>query len=214
MASQSDEAGAPRAELPKQHNFEDAARQAIALLKAQGDAQLTWLGATPAAGGWRLPVLDDTLSVDFATGAVRTSDGREVRRFWRILTLHYLSTTRQPTELEPSVAFADLPGGRTYAPVYQGRVIYRLCGTAGREQATLEAAARALGGSPVAMGDVGFDFRIYPRIRLRLIWHAGDEELPPSATILLPANIEAFFNVEDTVVLSEGLVARLGGKPF
>ena len=53
-----------------------------------------------------------------------------------------------------------------------------------------------------------------PRVSLRLIWHAADEEFPPSATLLLPANIEEYFCSEDIVVLSECLVARLGGRPY
>jgi len=54
-------------------------------------------------------------------------------------------------------------------------------------------------------------FDVFPRLTLRLVWHAPDEEFPPSATLLLPDNIEAFFVAEDIVVLSECLVARLGG---
>ena len=55
---------------------------------------------------------------------------------------------------------------------------------------------------------------MFPRVIHRLIWHAADDEFPPSATILLPSNIEEFFCSEDIVVLSESLVARLAGKPF
>jgi hypothetical protein len=53
---------------------------------------------------------------------------------------------------------------------------------------------------------------MFPRICLRLIWHAPDDEFPPSATILLPAAIESFFCTEDIVVLSERLTARLGRR--
>ena len=67
---------------------------------------------------------------------------------------------------------------------------------------------------PAAGGDAAFDFDMFPRVCVRLIWHAADEEFPPSATLLLPANIDAFFCIEDIVVLSERLVARLGGRGF
>jgi len=161
-----------------------------------------------------VPVLDDVLVVDFSDGRVCTAAGDEVNRFWRVLTLHYLGVTGRPDVVAPSVGFADLAIGRSYAPVYRGRVISRLCYTAGRDESTLREAAERLGGEPAALGDVAFDFQMFPRVALRLVWYAGDDELRPSATMLLPANIEAFFNVEDIVVLSEGLVARLGGKSF
>ena len=76
----------------------------------------------------------------------------------------------------------------------------------------LRAAAAALGGHPVGGGDAAFDFDVLPRLRLRVIWHAGDEEFSPSATLLLPANVESYFCIEDIVVLSERLVGWLGGR--
>jgi len=200
---------------PRQHNFEDAVARALIALALQTDEQLQWLGAKPAAEGrWTLSVLDDVLSVDVSDGRVCTTVGDEVGRFWRVLVLHYLAVSARAEALPPSVGFADLPSGRSYAPVYRGRVIGRLCGTAGRNARTLRAAAERLGGASVSAGDAGYDFRVFPRVRLRLVWYAGDDELSPSAAMLLPANIEAFFNIEDVVVLSEGLVARLGGRPF
>ena len=116
--------------------------------------------------------------------------------------------------MPPTIIFADLATARSYAGVYQGRVIARLCATAGRDAAKLSAAAASLGGKPAAGGDAAFDFDIFPRISLRLIWHAPDDEFPASATLLLPANLESYLCSEDIVVLSESLVSRLGGRPF
>ena len=199
---------------PRQHNFETAVVRALEALAGQSEEQLAWLGAAREGKRWTVPVLDDVLSVDFSDGSVRTSTGEDVSRFWRVIVLHYLAVSVQPEAMVPSISFAELPIGRTYAPVYQGRVISRLCHTAGRDEATLLEAAGRLGGEAVALGDLGFDFSLFPRVTLRMIWYAGDDELRPSASMLLPSNIETFFNVEDIVVLSEGLVARLGGRPF
>ena len=93
-------------------------------------------------------------------------------------------------------------------------MIARLCATAGRDAARLRAAAGALGGRVAPGGDAAFDFDVFPRLSLRLIWHTADEEFPPCATLLLPANIQSYYCVEDIVVLSERLVSRLGGGPF
>jgi hypothetical protein len=128
--------------------------------------------------------------------------------------LHYLAIDSRPEALGPEVTFADLPAARTYARVYHQRVIARLCATAGRDEKHLRAAADALGGYIVDGGDTAFDFDLFPRLCVRVIWHAADDEFPPSATLLLPANIETYFCIEDIVVLSEGLVSRLGGRPF
>ena len=174
---------------PPQHNFEDAATRGLAAVRAQRPEQLRWLGARPSGEGWAVKVLDDLLTVELEGGSVRASAGGAVGPWWRVLTLHYLGVAGQ-------------------------RVIERLCHTAGRDEQTFRRAAEVLGGVPATDGDAGFDFQVYPRVRLRLVWYAGDEELPPSAVLLLPANIESFFCVEDTVVLSERLVSRLGGGRF
>ena len=195
---------------PRQHNFQDATDKALPLVRAQSDEQLEWLGARATDAGWEVPVLNDTLRIARDDGALSSAGGWRVTPFWQILALHYLSIATQPAEGPTETTFADLPSGRVYAPIYQQRVIGRLCHTAGTDADTLSRAAETIGGSLVEGGDLAFDFRFYPRVGLRLVWYAADEDFPPSATLLLPANIEAFFHIEDVVVLSESLVARLG----
>jgi len=205
---------------PPQKNLQRATELGFEALVHQEDEQIAWLGAENMATGsaaaiWRIPVLGDAFEVDLAASRVTTSAGRPVGPFWSILALHYLAVASRPERQTPETVFADLATARSYAGVYHGRVIARLCGTAGRNAEKLTAAASALAARAVdADGDAAYDFDPFPRLSLRLIWHAPDDEFPPSATLLLPANIESFFCAEDIVVLSESLVARLGGKPF
>jgi hypothetical protein len=154
------------------------------------------------------------LDVDLSAKRVSTSAGQGVGPHWTILTLHYLAIVSRPEQQAPEVTFGDLATARSYAGVYQGRVIARLCATVGGDAKRLGAAAGAIGGRAGACGagDAAFDFRVFPRVLVRLVWHAPDEEFSPSATLLLPANIESYFCAEDIVVLSESLVARLAGK--
>jgi hypothetical protein len=203
---------------PPQRNYDEAAARAVAAVRAQPAEQLEWLGASPAGQGWTIAVLNEIWTVELDGGVVCDSAGRSVGPWWRVLTLHYLGVSSQPAQEPPTVTFADLPGGRGYASVYQQRVIGRLCRTVGRDGGTLRQAGQALGGSilrgDAPAGDLTMEFQVYPRLRVRLAWYAGDDELSPSAAMLLPANIESFFCLEDIVVLSERLVARLaaGGE--
>jgi len=199
---------------PPQKNFARAVELGFQALVGQTEEQLIWLGAECTGGAWRLPVLNDAFDVDLVAQRITTSDGREVGSHWSVLALHYLAIATRPEPRPPDTIFANLPGARSYSGVYHGRVISRLCFTAGRSAETLQAAAVSLGGRPAEGGDLAFDFAPFPRISLRLIWHAPDEEFPPSATLLLPDNIESYLCSEDIVVLSESLVARLQGKPF
>ncbi len=199
---------------PRQHNLQEASARALSAIREQSAEQLEWLGARRAGDRWKIAVLDDVLAVELDGGTMQTEAGQPVGPWWQILTLHYLAVSARPQVQEPSITFATLPGGRTYAPVYQQRVIERLCRTVGRQEQKLSQAAEALGGRTVPGGQAAWEFGLYPRVRLRLVWYAGDEELAPSASLLLPANIESFFGLEDIVVLSERLISRLSGKLF
>ncbi|MCP4379261.1 MAG: DUF3786 domain-containing protein [bacterium] len=199
---------------PAQAHYRIAAEKAVESLKGQPHEQLVWLGAKPNGDLWTLKTLGETLTVDLQTGSVRTDDGKDVREAWQILVLHYLLIASQPIFGRGELTFAEIPGAITYDKVYQGRVIGRLCYTAGRDLATLIAAAAPLDGQDADGGDKAFDFRIFPQLNIKLIWYAADDEFPQSATILLPENIFPALSIEDIVVLSEQFVARLGGKGF
>jgi hypothetical protein len=194
--------------LSPQQNLPRATELAFDALRAQTDDQARWLGAEQiGAGAWRVSVLNEALVVDLA--AQRVSGGPQMGVQWHILALHYLAVTARPDKLAPEVTFADLPTARSYAEVYRQRTTGRLCATIGRDFGRLQAAVAAIGGRAASGGDAAFDFDVFPRVPLRLLWHAPDEEFAASATLLLPPNIESFFLIEDVVVLCERLVSRL-----
>lgn len=200
--------------LPPQHNLLTATKNAVGRLRGQSEEQLLWLGAKTATGALGIPVLGTDLKVDVSTGGVSTSDGDEVSPMWRILVLHYLCVSDRAPKLEPEITFADLASAMSYVGVYKKRVLDRLCGTVGADAQRLKGGAEALGAVEAQGGDIAFELVPFPRIRVRLIWHAPDEEFPPSATMLFPRNVESFFCTEDIVVLSERLVSRLAGGSF
>ena len=199
---------------PPQQNLRTATDRAVEALRGQSAEQMVWLGAAGQGHAWRVPVLDGVLHVDTQTGTVTTPAGHDVQPQWRILVLHYLAMSARPPAQGPEVTFNALPDAMTYAKVYAGRVIGRLCATAGRDAETIIAAGKALAAVPATGGDLAMDFAFFPRLTVRLVWYAGDDELDPSAAILLPANIQSLFCIEDIVVLSESLVSRLSGRAF
>jgi hypothetical protein len=199
---------------PPQEPLRTAQQKAVATLAGQSERQIQWLGANRSGPRWALPVLEGVLQVDPATGDVIDKDGRPVRATWQLLVLHYLAVPTRPGPRRPEVTFASLPAARVYASVYEQRVNRRLCAGVGRHAHLLQGAAAAINARAVDGGDVAFEVNVFPRIPIRLIWYAGDQELAPSCTVLLPANIESFLCIEDIVVLSESFVSRLSGKTF
>ena len=199
---------------PAQNPIRVAQQKAVECLRQQSETQLEWLGAERVQSRWHLPVMDGTVLIDLATGEVSGKDKTAVRPTWQLLVLHYLSIRARPDAQPLTATFASFPATRAYASVYEARVNRRLCATVGRDCPTLQEAAAAIGAQAAPGGDMAFQIRLFPRVPVRLIWYAGDEELPSTCTLLLPANIEAFFCTEDIVVLSESFVSRLSGKSF
>jgi hypothetical protein len=194
---------------PLQQPAQVALRKAIESLGSQSEAQLRWLGADRSGRHWRVPMMDRVLLVDPRQGRVDLEDGGPFRPAWQILTLHYLDVRSRPAAGPPEITFAGLPTARVYASVYEQRVNRRLCATVGRSGELLQSAATAIGAHPVEGGDLAFDVRVFPRISVRLIWYAGDDELGCACTLLLPVAIALYLSTEDIVVLSEALVSRL-----
>ena len=199
---------------PRQEPIRSAQQKAVEALGSQSESQLEWLGADRSGTCWRLQVMDGVFLVDISSGDVLLEDGTDVHPTWRVLTLHYLAVRMRPVAQPPQVTFASFPSAHTYAVVYENRVNRRLCATAGRDVTTLRSAASIVGAQEIDGGDLAFDVQIFPRIPVRLIWYARDDELPPSCTLLLPPNIELYLCTEDIVVLSESFVSRLSGRSF
>ncbi len=54
-----------------------------------------------------------------------------------------------------------------------------------------------------------FRFDVLPRVPLRVIWHAADEDFPPNAVFLFQTNVVHLLPPEDIVVLSELVVGEM-----
>jgi len=197
----------------KQKNYELALEHALACARGQDPDAFEKLGAQVLGDRrYALPVLDATMHVDLQEGSVTLADGGGVGLAWQIPVLHYLSAPAYGAEPASWLAFADFPHLRGYEPVYKGRVLGRLCGTAGRTEEGFIQACRRLNATPIDKGDLGFQFPVFPHISLIVSWYRADDEFPSDATILYPDNILTFLPLEDVIVLAECLVARLQGK--
>ena len=198
--------------LKKQTNYRQALARGFELLRGRDAESTKKLGAALAGSGrLELPVLEGAFLVDAEAGICQTTGGEELRIEWQILAVHYLGAEIPGRELSRWVSFPELAAeARAYESAYRGRVLGRLTATAGRDRETFTKACRRLGGEPVdGPGDEGFEFRVFPNVPVRLAWYAGDDELPPGAAMVYGDNVTDFLPVEDVIVLSERLVARL-----
>ncbi|QGP93529.1 hypothetical protein MGLY_29420 [Neomoorella glycerini] len=158
-----------------------------------------------------LPSLSDVFHISCPGGTISTSDGSSVDPRVQVLILHYLMGPAVARRGE-WVSFKELPGGLIYQQPFYGRAVLPLVRTFGQDPAGLLQAARPLGGRPVNLGDAAVELNPFPTLPVRLVIWAGDDEIPPSGTILFDASAAAILATEDHAVLAEYLVKRLQGQ--
>lgn len=171
-------------------------------------------GFGPAGEGGealRVPFLDRVYRVELPGGAFadENAPGAEVPLQEQVLLLHYLLSDPPPEPGGEWVAYREIPGAGFYFGAFVRRAIDPLKKAFGADPNAFAAAARRLGGAPVALGDAAFDFRVLPHAPIRLVLYAGDEEFPPEAAILFRRGIEALLPPEDIAWLAGMLVYRL-----
>ena len=196
-----------------QKNYRQAYELALAEVRKTPPAVLERLGVvSESPQQFSVAVLGGTFHVDLAAGTVKDDSGQQVRAAWGILVLHYLLSRPSEQLAEGFISFMDIPDARGYEKPYRVRVIERFLHTAGRDEATFRAVAKRLTGETIDQADVAYEFAVFPRVRVQLLWYRGDEELGPGASFLYERQIVGIFCVEDIVVMSELLVRALSSK--
>lgn len=127
----------------------------------------------------------------------------------QVLILHYLMAESANTPTGNWVSYREIPGASFYYSAFTKRAIDPLKKVFGDNISALKEASLSLNGSPVDIGDAGFDFRVFPRAPVRMIvWH-GDDEFPSEANILFDETIGKMLSPEDIAWMAGMLVYRL-----
>jgi hypothetical protein len=166
------------------------------------------------------PAGEDALCVPFLTRIYRVGlrgfefteeagTGAEIPLQEQILVLHYLLADPPATFSDDWVAYREVPGAAFYFGAFVRRAVDPLKNAFGQDIPRFQAAAGRLRGVAVDLGDAGFEFTVLPKVALRLILHAGDEEFAPEANILFHRSIGGIFSPEDVAWLAGMLVYRL-----
>ncbi len=169
-------------------------------------------GFQPEGGGaLRVPFLSRIFRLsypDFEFCDV-AAPGKEVPLQEQILVLHYLQADLPGLPPGDWVAYREIPGAAFYFAAFVKRAVDPLKKAFGQNLEGFITAAARLDGLAVEFGNAGFEFRLFPKVPVRLILHAGDEEFPAEATILFDRSIARMLSPEDIAWLAGMLVYRL-----
>jgi hypothetical protein len=140
------------------------------------------------------------------------SEGKEISLTDQVLIAHYLIGASGEAETGEWITFRDIPDGHFYYDAFLKRARDPFLKTFGNKPDLYQKVAPMIGGQVVqGLGDVAFDFRVFPRIVVRIVLWKGDEEFPPEANILFDRSIKSYLPVEDIAYLSGGVVYRMMG---
>jgi len=169
-------------------------------------------GFEPAdSGALRIPFLNRVYRVScpgFEFSDLAASE-KDVPLQEQILILHYLLADAAGVPAGDWVAYREIPGATFYFAAFIKRAVDPLKKVFGQNIAAFIAAAARLSAEPVGLGDAGFEFKVFPKVPLRLILHAADEEFPAEATILFDRSIGRMLSPEDLAWMAGMLVYRL-----
>lgn len=127
----------------------------------------------------------------------------------QVLILHYLCALKTITPKGLWIAYREIPGASFYFSAFVKRAIDPLKTVFGNRTEPFKEAAARLNGVPISIGDAGFEFQVFPKVPLRIILYAGDEEFEPEANILFDNTVGEFLSPEDAAWLAGMVVYRL-----
>jgi hypothetical protein len=107
------------------------------------------------------------------------------------------------------ISYRQIPGGRVYDPVFEGRAVGPIARKLGDKPDSFTRAAEALSGTRIENGDIGYVIPTLPFTPLTYVLWLGDEEFPARAQILMDGSMENYLDAEAVSHLAEVTSRRL-----
>lgn len=125
------------------------------------------------------------------------------------LFLFYLQTADGAPFAGKWIALRELPDGLFYHQAYQGYSGNRLARSIGNRVEAFARAAEKLGGQKLALGDAAYAFDALPRVRVAVVYYAGDDDFPATANVLFDESASHYLPTDGLAQLGSALVDRL-----
>lgn len=128
-----------------------------------------------------------------------------------VMIVNYLSFTE--TDIDRSnkwVSLKEIPnGGMMFYPAFYKSSIVNLIKTFGEDSKSFKQCAQKLGGKEIKMGDIAFEFEVFPKVFSRVVIWEGDDEIEASATVLFDSSVQFIMHVESIIGLGGYIVSKI-----
>lgn len=190
-----------------QNSYETAYNDAAMKLASLSPAETAIKsGATVAALGAghaiSLFFFRDNVTITHPDISVTFHDRNDDVPMWaKILILHYLVRAGGAPHSGAQITFKQLEGGMGYYTAFQRRSITPLLGLFGDAMDQFLTAGAAAGGVPAPVGDCALTFRAFPKVDVTFALWRGDDEFPPSGSVIFDSSVQDYLSTEDVAVL-------------
>lgn len=147
--------------------------------------------------------------ITYPEGAVSNADGTPADVSVAIMLLLYLLEATGRAAEGRWISFEQLPGGPGYLASFRGRVMQPVLHAFGTHPDRLVEAARTVDGETLRLGDVAVRIPALPGVPIVYVLWRGDEEFPPSLSVVFDASVEGYLDSEVLTVLCELVSRRL-----
>lgn len=156
-----------------------------------------------------VPFFDEELTISWPDLRFVSSKTRNVNLVTKVLVVHYLNKASGLPLSGERVAYEDIPGLRSYLPVFQKRVLKPLTNAFGFDRYAFLTASLALGGVSESYGDASVTIPALTRVPITFVLWSGDEEFQPSVRALYDSTIMEYLPREDVAVISRLAATRI-----
>jgi len=138
-----------------------------------------------------------------------TDSNGEITAMDKTLIVHYLTLAKGTPLTDRLITYKQVPGGAPYFARFSQLVVQPLLSQFGEKPEILIPAAEKLGGKKVNRGDAAITIKAFSRVPVTIVLQRGDEEFPPTASVLFDSTIPDYLPSEDIRILCEIIISKL-----
>lgn len=145
------------------------------------------------------------------TGRITTAEGHQPISHMAQLNIYTLLWFSSPQAflMNHFIPFRELRGAAPFAPAFQKSVLDTLASTFAGKADLLRQAAKKLGGTWLAHGDVAFQLSAFNCIPIQVYFWDSDAEFHAQANILFDYSAVDFIHIESVVSIAAEGISRL-----
>lgn len=163
---------------------------------------------------YRIRVWGKVYCVDLKAHEVRSEDpGLDPsHEYFHLFILYFLMTSKPLPPEGKWVSEKDIKGGAAFFRGPHTLPADWISKRFGNDIAAFRQTCEKLGGTPLALGDAAFLFRITPAVPVAVVYWQGDEEFPPETRLLFDRTLDRHLPLDIVFALAVGVCHAVSAR--